>query len=241
MTFGTESENRNGRDGVDHFDTSDGWLRSSGQIGTRRTVTVTHVVNEDPQEQQQLADADLIGMAAEGDPRALEILYDRYSRVVFSFALRIVNDQLIAEELLQEVFFRAWQQGGSFRASKGTFLTWLLSITHNMAIDEIRKRKRRPQRSDSDDPDVVLAGMPDLGPSVEDEVWLRTLRERIARALDSLPTSQRETIELAYFRGMTHREIAEALGEPLGTIKTRMRLGMQKLRDQLDGSEVGLA
>jgi RNA polymerase sigma-70 factor (ECF subfamily) len=190
---------------------------------------------------EQLSDVDLITQASRGDPRALEVLYDRYSRVVFSFALRIVNDQQIAEEVLQEVFFRAWQQGGSFRASKGTFLTWLLSITHNMAIDEVRKRKRRPQRSDSDDPDIVLAAVADGGPSVEDEVWSRALRERIGRALDTLPNAQREAIELAYFRGMTHREIADTLGEPLGTIKTRMRLGMQKLRDQLDSSEVGLA
>jgi RNA polymerase sigma-70 factor (ECF subfamily) len=203
-------------------------------------VAVSDVLldNEEPQEQ---SDVELIGRAAEGDARALEILYDRYSRVVFSFALRIVQDQLLAEELLQEVFFRAWQQGGSFRESKGTFLTWLLSITHNMAIDEIRKRRRRPQRSDSDDPELLLAGIADTGISVEDEVWLGTLRERIARALDTLPNPQREAIELAYFRGMTQREIAESLGEPLGTIKTRMRLGMQKGRDQLEGSEVGLA
>ncbi len=201
---------------------------------------VLNVATGDHESREQLSDVDLIGQASQGDARALEVLYDRYSRVVFSFALRIVNDQLIAEELLQEVFFRAWQQGGSFRASKGAFLTWLLSITHNMAIDEVRKRKRRPQRSDSDDPDVVLAAVPDTAPSVEDEVWLRVLRERIGRALDTLPVAQREAIELAYFRGMTHREIAETLGEPLGTIKTRMRLGMRKLRDQLDSNEVGL-
>lgn len=201
---------------------------------------VLKVATGDHETREQLSDVDLIDQASRGDARALEVLYDRYSRVVFSFALRIVNDQLIAEELLQEVFFRAWQQGGTFRASKGAFLTWLLSITHNMAIDEVRKRKRRPQRSDSDDPDVVLAAVADTGPSVEDEVWLRVLRERIGRALDTLPVAQREAIELAYFRGMTHREIADTLGEPLGTIKTRMRLGMQKLRDQLDSSEVGL-
>lgn len=202
---------------------------------------VLSVATGDHESREQSSDVDLIDQASRGDARALEVLYDRYSRVVFSFALRIVNDQLIAEELLQEVFFRAWQQGGSFRASKGAFLTWLLSITHNMAIDEVRKRKRRPQRSDSDDPDVVLAAVADAGPSVEDEVWLRVLRERIGRALDTLPHAQREAIELAYFRGMTHREIADTLDEPLGTIKTRMRLGMQKLRDQLDSNEVGLS
>lgn len=201
---------------------------------------VVNVATGEHESGEQLSDVDLIDQASRGDARALEVLYDRYSRVVFSFALRIVNDALIAEELLQEVFFRAWQQGGSFRASKGTFLTWLLSITHNMAIDEVRKRKRRPQRSDSDDPELVLAAVPDSGPSVEDEVWLRALRERIGRALDTLPLAQREAIELAYFKGMTHREIADTLDEPLGTIKTRMRLGMQKLRDQLDSSEEGL-
>src|SRR5918999_1743437 len=189
----------------------------------------------------QLSDVDLIGRAAEGDARALEVLYDRYARVVYSFALRIVGDQQVAEELLQEVFFRAWQQGSSFRASRGTFITWLLSITHNMAIDEVRKRRRRPQKSENDDPEAALAGVPDTGPDIEEEVWLGTLRETISAAMDTLPPAQREAIELAYFRGLTQREIAEQLGEPLGTIKTRMRLGMQKLRDQLEGNEVDLA
>src|SRR5215207_9481108 len=105
------------------------------------------------------SDADLIARSAAGDARALEVLYDRYNRVVFSFALRIVGDPALAEELLQEVFFRAWQQGGAFRASKGSFITWLLSITHNMAIDEVRKRRRRPQKADSEDPETVLAAV----------------------------------------------------------------------------------
>ncbi|MEJ7762214.1 MAG: sigma-70 family RNA polymerase sigma factor [Thermomicrobiales bacterium] len=189
----------------------------------------------------EMADADLIGRAAGGDARALEVLYERYSRVVYSFALRIVADPQLAEELLQEVFFRAWQQGGAYSASRGSFVTWLLSITHNMAIDEVRKRRRRPQRADSEDPEAVLAAMPNLGLSVEDEVWLGALRDTIAGALDTLPPNQRVAIEMAYFKGLTQREIAEQLGEPLGTIKTRMRLGIQKLRDQLEGHEVGMA
>ncbi len=188
-----------------------------------------------------LGDADLIGRAAEGDARALEVLYDRYSRVVFSFGLRIVGDPQLAEELLQEVFFRAWQQGGSFRSSKGSFITWLLSITHNMAIDEVRKRRRRPQKADSEDPETALAAVPDSGLNVEEEVWLGALRDTIDGAMATLPPAQREAIELAYFRGLTQREIAEQLGEPLGTIKTRMRLGMQKLRDQLEGNQGDLA
>ena len=190
----------------------------------------------------EASDADLIGHAAQGDARALEVLYDRYSGVVFSFSLRIVGDRQLAEEILQEAFFRAWQQGGNFSAGKGSFVTWLLSITHNLSIDEIRKRKRRPQKADSEEPEQVLAAGPDTGSwaDVEEEVWLGTFRGTIGVALAELPDAQREAIEMAYFRGMTQREIAEALGEPLGTIKTRMRLGMQKLKDALgsDGAQL---
>ena len=190
----------------------------------------------------EASDADLIGRAAQGDARALEVLYDRYSGVVFSFSLRIVGDRQLAEEILQEVFFRAWQQGSNFSAGKGSFVTWLLSITHNLSIDEIRKRKRRPQKADSEEPEQVLAAVPDTGSGadVEEEVWLGTLRGTIGIALAELPAAQREAIEMAYYRGMTQREIAEALGEPLGTIKTRMRLGMQKLKDALgsDGAQL---
>ena len=185
-----------------------------------------------------LADADLISRVADGDARALEVLYDRYSRVVYSFALRIVGDPQLAEELLQEVFFRAWQQGGAFRETRGAFVTWLLSITHNMAIDEVRKRRRRPQKADSEDPETVLAAVPDTRQDVEDEVWLSSLRSTIEGALTQLPAAQRTAIELAYFGGLTQREIADRLGEPLGTIKTRMRLGIQKLREQL-GEQLG--
>ena len=188
----------------------------------------------------ELSDADLIGRAAEGDARALEVLYDRYASVVYSFAARIVNDRQLAEEVLQEAFFRAWQQGGAFSASRGTFVTWLLSITHNLAIDEVRKRRRRPQKADSEEPETILAAMADTGAGVEDEVWLGALRETITEALDRLPAPQREALELAYYQGLTQREIAEHLGEPLGTIKTRMRLGLQKLREALAGSEVEL-
>jgi RNA polymerase sigma-70 factor (ECF subfamily) len=185
-----------------------------------------------------LNDADLIARVAEGDASALDVLYDRYSRVVYSFALRIVADPLIAEELLQEVFFRAWQQGRAFRESRGAFVTWLLSITHNMAIDEVRKRRRRPQKADSEEPETVLAAVADASQDVEGEVWLSSLRIMIEAALQQLPSAQREAIDLAYFQGLTQREIAERLGEPLGTIKTRMRLGIQKLREQL-GDQLG--
>jgi len=185
-------------------------------------------------------DPDLVDLMAVGNAQALETLYDRYSRIVFSFALRILGDPASAEELLQEVFFRAWQLASRFSANRGSFVTWLLSITHNMAIDEIRKRQRRPQRADSADPVLMLANVTDTGPSVEEYAVLSSWREQIAEAMRELPDSQREAIEMAYFQGLTQREISEQLGQPLGTIKTRMRLGMRKLREFLENREVGL-
>jgi RNA polymerase sigma-70 factor (ECF subfamily) len=185
-----------------------------------------------------LSDAELIGLVANGEARALEVLYDRYSRVVYSFALRIVGDPQLAEEILQEVFFRVWQQGSGFQSNRGSLITWLLSITHNLAIDEVRKRNRRPQKADSEDPELVLGAMADESTDIEQEVWLSGVRMAIVEALNRVPKEQRDVIELAYFRGLTQREIAETLGQPLGTVKTRMRLGLQKLREQLGNSEL---
>jgi RNA polymerase sigma-70 factor (ECF subfamily) len=180
-----------------------------------------------------VSDAELILLVTQGDQYALEALYERYARAVYSFSLRIVGDAQVAEEILQEVFVRAWQQGGSFQSARGSLITWLLSITHNLSIDEVRRRKRRPQKAESEEPESILAGLPDEGPNVEEEVWLSSLRVSIQDALQQLPAAQREAIELAYFQGLTQREIADTPGEPLGTIKTRMRLGMLKLREQL--------
>jgi RNA polymerase sigma-70 factor (ECF subfamily) len=183
-------------------------------------------------------DANLCRMAADGDGRALEELYERYSRIVMSLALRMMADRQAAEELTQEVFFRAWKQAEAYREGKGTYATWLLSITHNMAIDELRKRQRRPQRADLEDPVAAVANIIDGERSVEEHAWLGALREEVASALGILPGNQRTPIELAYFRGLTQREVAETLGVPLGTIKTRMRLGMRKLREELEARKV---
>jgi RNA polymerase sigma-70 factor (ECF subfamily) len=185
----------------------------------------------------EFSDAEVIALIAARDSRALEVLYDRYSRVVYSFSLRIVADPQLAEEILQEVFFRVWQQGAGFQSARGSLITWLLSITHNLSIDEVRKRNRRPKRADSEDPELVLSSVADEGISIEDEVWLSGVRTAISAALRQLPREQADVIELAYFRGLTQREIAEALKQPLGTVKTRMRLGLQKLREQLGDSE----
>jgi RNA polymerase sigma-70 factor (ECF subfamily) len=189
----------------------------------------------------ELDDATLAAQVAGGSADALEVLYDRYSRVVLSFATRMLGDRQSGEELLQEVFLKAWQQAHNYSADRGSFVTWLLSITHNMSIDEIRKRRRRPQRADSADPVLMLTNVRDESPSVETFAELGALRETMTHAIATLPIAQRNAIELAYYRGLTQREIAEELGEPLGTIKTRMRLGMRKLREYLEDHEVELA
>ena len=189
----------------------------------------------------ELTDAELAMKMAEGTPAALEVLYDRYSRVVLSFATRMLGDRQSGEELLQEVFLRAWQQAHNYKGERGSFVTWLLSITHNMSIDEIRKRRRRPQRADSADPVLMLTNVTEDGPTVEESAELGALRETMKTAISTLPDAQRIAIELAYFKGLTQREIAESLGEPIGTIKTRMRLGLRKLREYLESQEVTLA
>ena len=188
-----------------------------------------------------LTDAELVSRVAIGTAEALDVLYERYSRVVLSFAFRILGDRAGAEELLQEVFLRTWRQAANFSQTKGSFVTWLLSITHNMAIDEIRKRNRRPVRANTNDPMLMLANMRDTDTPVDERAVLSSAREEIGTALEQLPAAQRTAIEMAYFQGLTQREIAEQVGEPLGTIKTRMRLGMRKLRDLLSEHGVELA
>lgn len=186
---------------------------------------------------RELPDAELVRRMSQGEVAALEVLYDRYARVVFSFAVRIVADALLAEEILQEAFLRAWQQAGRFEIAKGNFASWLLSITHNLAIDEVRKRQRRPQRADTVDITDVLRGEVDTAADVEEAAEASELRDQIQRAMETLPEPQRRVIELAYFGGLSQREIAALLNEPLGTIKTRMRLGMQKLKESLSAQE----
>lgn len=178
-------------------------------------------------------DARVVARLAQGEAAALEELYDRYGRAVYSFALRMLGDVHAAEELTQEVFLRLWRQAQSYQQSRGAFLTWLLSITHNMAIDEIRRRKRRPLLVDGSDEDQTLHLVPDSRADVERDAWLGALRAHVRQALADIPAAQRESIELAYYGGLTQREIAERLDVPLGTVKTRMRLGMVKLREHL--------
>jgi RNA polymerase sigma-70 factor, ECF subfamily len=167
------------------------------------------------------------------DARALEVLYDRYGDFVYSVSLRVVGDAQLAEDIAQEVFLRLWRRPDLFNATRGRFLTWLLSIARNRAIDERRSRGRRfrhesPPGLTSED---VLASAP--ADETGDSVLHSDDRIVIQRALTLLPPEQRLAIQLAYFGGYTQQEIASGLGQPLGTVKTRIRLGLQKLRSVL--------
>lgn len=202
-----------------------------------RRLSTQRRVNDSPTP-VETSDAELVHRVSLGDTAALEALYNRYARVVYSFAIRIVSDPMLAEEVLQEVFVRTWRQADRFQRSRGNFGSWLLSITHNLAIDEIRKRQRRPQKSDSVDVSDALFGLVDEAINVEEAAQAGALRVRVKTALLVLPDAQREAIELAFFSGMSQREISAHLDTPLGTIKTRMRLGLKKLRQELENEQI---
>ena len=170
------------------------------------------------------------------DVRAFETLYDRYARLVYSTAYGVLEDAQSAEDVVQEVFVRLWKAPQRYVAERGRFLGWLLSVTRNRAIDEYRSRRRRTsnERQIIDQP----AGELIASESPQGEfhrVELVDQRALVREALETLPEEQRMAIALAYYKGMTQSEIAKALDTPLGTVKTRIRLGMQKLRVHLDG------
>ena len=183
-------------------------------------------------------DEALIARLAAGDRSALGLLYDRYAGPVYALVLRIIADRQAAEDLLQEVFLRVWQRAATYQANRGRPLTWVLGIAHNLAIDEVRRRQRRPQGVEERDDatvDNLLSVVPSEEPGPAEQAWERLCRAQISAALQQLPPAQRAIIELAYFEGYTQSQMAERLGEPLGTVKTRLRLGMQKLRELLQG------
>lgn len=183
---------------------------------------------------QEIEDVSLVQRVAGGDSSALEKLYDRYGQAVYSLALRIVRDPGTAEELTQEVFLRLWRYAGTYEPARGRFSGWLLGITHNLALNEVRRWQSRPQKADlgTDDDEREYELVDESADSAE-AAWLNIRREAIVRALGQLPAPQRRAIELAFFGGLTHLEIANLLGDPLGTIKSRIRIGMQRLKQLL--------
>jgi RNA polymerase sigma-70 factor (ECF subfamily) len=177
-------------------------------------------------------DANLIREIVQGQSEALAELYDRYRRLTFSVALAIVGDALTAAEVVLDVFVQVWRRAATYRPEQAQVSTWLTAITRHRAIDVLRQQGARPEsRSVGWDQagDQAASGLRDLEESAE----LSLQRQRVRTALAGLPASQRDVLALAYFHGYTHQQIAKSLGQPLGTVKTRLRLAMQKLRQAL--------
>lgn len=171
----------------------------------------------------------LVARIAGGDQQALTSLYDLSSGALFGLLFRILNEHAAAEEALLDVYMQVWRQAGSYDRKRGSPLAWMLTIARSRAIDRLRANRQEWQRRDSFEIVIDRAG----GGDVEAAAITSELQQTVRRALDSLPVEQREVIELAYYGGFSHSEIALRLNQPLGTIKTRTRLGMIKLRDIL--------
>jgi RNA polymerase sigma-70 factor (ECF subfamily) len=183
----------------------------------------------------QLSDEVLAARVARGDRTAFDILYDRHASTVLGLALRISGERTSAEDILQETFWRVWRNGASYQPERGPFAGWLFRIARNLAIDAYRRRSLRPQAIPVEmaDADPILDRVPNPDINIPEQAQLNVMAGQVRDAMKSLPRKQRQVIELAYFYGMTRLEIAEVTGEPLGTIHTRARLGLQKLREAL--------
>jgi RNA polymerase sigma-70 factor (ECF subfamily) len=180
-------------------------------------------------------DLDLVRRMADGDESAIAELYDRYGTVLYAVAYRIAGQQADAEEVVMEAFAQVWRGAGRFEAARGSVAAWLPMITRSRALDHIRSRERRERLNTSAarEEQVEAAPSGSWGSDPGFQVEQTERQKRVAAALESLAPAQRQAIELAYFEGLSQSEIAEKLNEPLGTIKTRVRLGMMKLREAL--------
>lgn len=180
---------------------------------------------------ERLADEELMPLVGDCDPDAFEVLYDRHGGAAYSLAYRIVGDRAAAEEVTQEAFISVWRSGTRFDAARGSVRSWLLSIVRNRAIDFLRSRAGKAPKLTFDD-DSVLEQRP-AEERTEEEALRHETAAELRGALGRLPGEQSKVIELAYFGGFSHSEIAELLSLPMGTVKGRMRLGLEKIRGEL--------
>ncbi len=184
-----------------------------------------------PEALQRLADEDLMTLVDRRDPDAFAVLYDRHGGAAYSLAHRIVGDPAIAEDVTQEAFISVWRSGARFDAARGSVRSWTLGIVRNRAIDALRRVSGSAPKLNLDD-DALLESQTSEE-LTDSEAIRRETSRRVRGALRELPDEQSEVIGLAYFGGFTHTEIAEMLGMPLGTVKGRMRLGLEKIRNTL--------
>ena len=183
-----------------------------------------------------LSDEDLISLVGDGDAQAFAALYDRHSRAAYLLAYRMMGERQAAEDLAQDAFLKLWRATASYRAGRGSVRTWILSIVRNRGIDQIRSHAswRRTQ-------DKLEASAPKYEPSEAfSETWKNSQRDQVRDVLNTLPPEQLKILELAYFSGYKHVEIADLLGLPLGTVKGRLRLGLKKLRGHFEARGIGV-
>jgi RNA polymerase sigma-70 factor, ECF subfamily len=177
-----------------------------------------------------LADEDVMALVGDGDPRAFEVLYDRHAGAAFSLAYRMVGNRAVAEDISQEAFLSIWRSRLRYRADRGSVRTWVLGIVHHRAIDGLRRNLVHDKRRTSAEGLEERQEAPEL---TDVEVARRDEARHVRSAIATLPTEQSKVIELSYFGGFTHTQIAEMLETPIGTVKGRMRLGLEKLRHEL--------
>lgn len=202
------------------------WTNISNQTPAAEPATIPPVMSEERVEKE---DRELVKRMASKDAAALDAFYQRYNRIAFSLVLRIVGTREDSEDVLTDVFWQVWQQAPRYDASRGKPIAWLLTIARTRAIDSIRSTNRQQSRTDELDANTVPSDVPSGG----DPFVLADTRHAVKEALKELPEPQRIPLEMAYFQGMSHTEIATALAQPLGTIKDRIRNGMMHLRKRL--------
>jgi RNA polymerase sigma-70 factor (ECF subfamily) len=183
----------------------------------------------------RLADEELIVLVRDRNPDALEVIYDRHGGAAYSLAYRIAGDRSVAEDITQEAFVSIWRSGGRYDRERGSVRTWMLGIVHHRAIDALRRNTAHDRRRASAEGIEERHEAPDR---TDVEVARRDEAREVREALETLPAQQLEVVRLAYFGGFTHRQIAEILDQPVGTVKGRMRLGLEKMRRALAGEEL---
>jgi RNA polymerase sigma factor (sigma-70 family) len=177
-------------------------------------------------------DADLLRRIRAGEREALTGLYDRFRRPAFALARRILADDAMAEDVLQEVFLSVWRTPAAFDRTRGSVASWILTLVHHKAVDAVRREESQRRRRALAEEELALEA-PMATRSVEDDAWSRVVAEQVRTALGALSDTQREALTLAYYGGYTQREVAALTGAPLGTVKTRMLAGMRRLREEL--------
>jgi RNA polymerase sigma-70 factor (ECF subfamily) len=203
--------------------------RKHAPLRTRMTATGT---GQRPGDRQK-EDGELISRMAKGDKLACSELYDRFSRPLYSVALRVLNDQAEAEDVVQDVFLTLWEKSAGFDATRGSPFAWAITLTRNRSIDRLRTRRRRATLLDETLVEDLPGGTAASDPDSADDLIFKEKSGAVRAALATLPAEQLRALELAFFSGLTQQEIAVRLSEPLGTVKARIRRGLLKLRDTL--------